>query len=119
MANGHGGKREGAGKPVASATLYAQEFRQALAARIKANADEWMSAIEALAVGHWKEGKNGRVFKTSPDANAWKIAIDRSHGLLRQETDITSGGDKLAVMDAKTAALVAKFEAELKEKTLE
>lgn len=73
------------GRPVSSATLEAQMFRKALAARITAKADEWMEAIEAAALGHLvavqdKDGKIKKIYKKAPDATAWSKAMNRAFG---------------------------------------
>jgi len=97
--NGWGGKREGAGKKIATATLIAQKFRKALAKRINKDANKWMDAIEDAALGHWIEAKqidgSMRVYKTKPDPNAWQKATDRAFGNPEQGIDLTTQGEKI------------------------
>ena len=83
--NGWGGKREGAGKKIATATLIAQKFRKALAKRINKDANKWMDAIDGSM----------RVYKTKPDPNAWQKATDRAFGNPEQGIDLTTQGEKI------------------------
>ena len=88
------------GRPVASATLIKQEFRKALAERIKKDADKWIDAIQDSALGHWMEVKQAdgtvKVYKTKPDPSAWQKGMDRAFGAPEQEVDLTSGGEKIS-----------------------
>jgi hypothetical protein len=72
------------GRPKSSATLRAQIFREELSKRIEKKSEEYLTAIEDLALGHYVETKstNGlqRVYKKSPDIRAWREVVDRAFG---------------------------------------
>jgi len=49
---------------------------------------------------------------------AWAALADREDGKAAQPVDLTSGGEKIAALDPRAAAIVADAEARLKEELL-
>lgn len=72
------------GRPKSSATIRTQLFREALSKRIEQKADEYLDAIEHLALGHYVETESTdgtkRIYQKSPSVKAWKEIMDRAHG---------------------------------------
>ena len=122
-----GGAREGAGRPKSSATVAAQEFREVLAAEIKKDADQWISAIKDLALGHFSQVKTKdgevKVYKTAPDPAAWQKATDRAFGKPQESVDHTTGGkpiETLANLSEETRMKISiLYETEMRSKALE
>lgn len=87
------------GRPLGTATLIRQKFREALAKKIDAEAEDWLTAIRDSALGHYVQlqRKDGtvKVYKKSPDPAAWREAMDRAFGKAEQSVDVTSGGKPL------------------------
>lgn len=84
------------GREKATATLIAQEFRDKLAKRVKADMQSWIDPIEDLAKGHFVEVKQAdgtiKVYKKSPDSKAWQTVMDRAFGKPKQP--LTGGDDE-------------------------
>jgi len=97
--NGHGGARANAGRQVASATIQAQLFRDALAKEIQKEAKAWITAIRDASLGHFMQVKTKdgevKVYKTAPDPQAWEKATSRAFGKPEQPIDHTTGGEKM------------------------
>jgi hypothetical protein len=83
------------GRPVLTSNLYAQEFRERLAKRIRDDAERWYEAIDDVATGHRFQDENGNIYKKSPDPKAWSIAIERAFGKMKQEMDVTTNGKEI------------------------
>lgn len=87
------------GRHVSKSTLYAQQFREALAKQIMEDSKSWLKAIEDAAKGHYviKQTENGEVtaYKKSPDPVAWEKAMNRAFGKPQESVDITTQGEKI------------------------
>ncbi|MDO8490367.1 MAG: hypothetical protein Q7S47_03045 [bacterium] len=92
-----GGARNGAGRPLKQSTLYAQQFRDALAAHIDKKKDEYIAAWEALALGYKVLTRNERgedeiAYLKPPDVRALQTITDRAFGRpdqpIQHEADI-------------------------------
>lgn len=94
MADGRGGARKGAGRPMETSNLRAQEFRKALAEKIALESDQWLEAIKASALGHYAVINGTKIYKKSPDASAWEKAMDRAFGKPKQEIDVVETPDE-------------------------
>lgn len=84
------------GRPVLTATLYAQQFREKLAKQIMKDSKSWLTAIEDAAKGHFiiKQTEDGeiKVYKKSPDPMAWEKAMNRAFGKPQETVNLQNNG---------------------------
>ena len=108
----YGGRKKGA------ASIAAEMFRNELAKKIEAESQEWLDAIKDTALGHYvmQKTKDGdvRVYKKSPDPQAWEKALDRAFGKPKQDLDITSNGETFGDVDNEKMVSVLNAYLELK-----
>lgn len=87
------GKRPGPGRPKKGSTIAKQKFRDVLAAKITAEAEEWISAVRNSALGAYiiveKDGKKIKGYTKAPDINAWRTATERAFGRPEESSELT------------------------------
>jgi hypothetical protein len=123
----NGRKNKNQGRPKASSTLIAQEFRRQLAEEINKDMQSWIEPMKDVAKGHFiqvttKDGEV-KVYKKAPDPNAWQKVMDRAFGKPKETVEVqdTASEEAMEKIDATredVRELAKRFDDELKAKLM-